>query len=362
MSLPSHGANPHRLYEQLSIKQPIDVIDFSENVNPAGPPTCIKQNWQALWKLVAKYPDPQGEPFLSAVTNYHSVPVNQVLLGNGAAEIFSLLASMFQKKRAIIIHPTFSEYEATLTANDVEIIHLEVEDIITWKLPIDRLIEEMEQADILYLCTPNNPTGVLPPKEQILLLIAKGKRANCHIVLDEAFIDWIDEGVSMIPYSANNPHVMVVRSMTKMYAIAGVRLGYLIASPNIIENLQNRTSHWHINGIAAVIGAWCLEDEDYRVKAIETAKKTREQFIHFLQQQGCKTTDSKTNYVSFQLPLKEQSKKFFTAMLEKGFVLRHTENFRGMNGEWFRVGMKQDCAMKALQEEMSIWLEQNSSL
>lgn len=359
MSLPNHGANPHRLYEQMSIKKPLQIIDFSENVNPAGPPMLIGEKWGDMQSLISRYPDPQGQPFLSAVANYHSVSEEHVLLGNGAAEIFSLLATLFQKKRAIIVHPTFYEYEATLMANDVEIIHLEVEDITTWKLPIQSIVEAMQVADILYLCTPNNPTGVLPQKEELLLLIKEGKKANCFIVLDEAFIDWIDEEVSMIPYIKDYPHMMIVRSMTKMYAIAGVRLGYMIASAAIVEKLQRKTSHWHINALASVIGAACLEEEEYRDKAIQYAQKSRDKFIEFLQGYGCKTTNSVTNYVSFQLPNANLSKVFFHDMLEKGFVLRHTENFRGMNGQWFRVGMKDEKAMKELQKEMASWLKQN---
>lgn len=359
MSLPNHGANPHRLYEQLSIKKPTQIIDFSENVNPAGPPSFIREKWDKLFPLISRYPDPLGQPFLSAVAKFHHVKEEHVLLGNGAAEIFSLLATMFYKKRAILIHPTFSEYAATLAANDVEIIHLEVDDIATWKLPIAQIIEEMQQAAILYLCTPNNPTGVLPPKEELLLLIKEAKKANCYLVLDEAFIDWVSEDASMIPFVKENPHIMIVRSMTKMYAIAGIRLGYMIAAPKVIKKLQQKTSHWHINGLAAVIGAICLEEKEFRDEAIRYAQKSREDFTAFLQQYGCKTTDSVTNYISFQLPQPKQSKVFFQAMLEKGFVLRHTENFKGMNGEWFRVGMKDEKAMKSLQKEMTLWLKQN---
>ena len=359
MSLPNHGANPHRLYEQLGIKEPAQIIDFSENVNPEGPPAFIKENWNNMLSLISRYPDPLGQPFLSAVAKYHRVREEQVLLGNGAAEIFTLLATLFQRKRAIIIHPTFSEYEATLSANNIEITHLEVENIITWKLPIHQIVIEMQQADVLYLCTPNNPTGVLPPKEELLFLIEEGEKANCYIVLDEAFIDWVDEGASMIPYLEDNSHILIVRSMTKMYAIAGVRLGYMLASPSITEMLQRKASHWHINGLAAVIGATCLEENEYRDTAICYAQKRREEFIAFLEKLGCKTTNSVTNYLSFQIPFTRDSKKFFHAMLEKGFVLRHTENFRGMNGEWFRVGMKKEQEMKALQKEMTSWLNQN---
>ena len=335
------------------------IIDFSENVNPAGPPSFIREKWNELFPLISRYPDPQGQPFLTAIAKFHNVDEDQVLLGNGAAEIFSLLATIFQHKRAIIIHPTFSEYEATLTANHVEMIHLEVDDITTWKLPIAQIMKEMKQADIVYLCTPNNPTGVLPPKEELQILIEEGKKANCHVVLDEAFIDWIGEEASMIPYVNEHPHIMIVRSMTKMYAIAGVRLGYMIAAPNMIQSLQRKTSHWHINGLAAVIGAACLEEVEFRDQSIQYAQKSREAFTAFLQQFGCKTTNSITNYVCFQLPKPQQSKDFFHAMLEKGLVLRHTENFKGMNGQWFRVGMKDDKSMKLLQKEMTSWLKQN---
>lgn len=359
MSLPNHGANPHRLYEQLSIQKPLQIIDFSENVNPAGPPMFIQENWGELFHLISRYPDPQGQPFLSAVADFHGVSEAQILLGNGAAEIFSLLALLFHQKRAIVIDPTFSEYEATLAVNDVEIIHLEVEDIATWKLPIESIIRAMQQADVLYLCTPNNPTGVLPSKEDLLSLMEEGKKVNCSIVLDEAFIDWIGEDASMIPYIKDNPHIMIVRSMTKMYAIAGVRLGYMVASPTIIERLQQKTSHWHINGLAAAIGAACLKESKYRDEAIRYAQESRKELTSFLQRYGCQTTKSMTNYVSFQLPQPKQSKLFFHAMLEKGIVLRHTENFRGMNGEWFRVGMKDEKAMQALQKEMGSWLKQN---
>ncbi len=359
MSLPNHGANPHRLYEQLSIKKPMEMIDFSENVNPAGPPSFIREKWDDLFPLISRYPDPQGQPFLAAIAKFHNVDEEQVLLGNGAAEIFSLLATIFQRKRAIIIHPTFSEYEATLAANHVEMVHIEVDDITTWKLPIVQIIKDMQQADILYLCTPNNPTGVLPPREELQLLIDEGEKANCHIVLDEAFIDWIGEEASMIPYINEHPHIMIVRSMTKMYAIAGVRLGYMIAAPEMIQTLQRKTSHWHINGLAAEIGASCLEETEFRNQSIQYAQKCRELFTAFLHQSGCKTTKSITNYICFQLPKPQQSKAFFHAMLEKGMVLRHTEYFKGMNGEWFRVGMKDEKSMKSLQKEMTLWLKRN---
>ncbi|MBK3495675.1 pyridoxal phosphate-dependent class II aminotransferase [Viridibacillus sp. YIM B01967] len=364
MSLPNHGANPHRLFAQLGIKQPSNILDFSENVNPAGAPDFIKNDWGNFLPLLQRYPDPEGEPFLSTVANYHGISTESIVLGNGAAEIFSLLATYFRGNNAIIVHPTFSEYEATLKGNDVEIQHVICEDIASWKLPLDELQHAMQNADVLYLCTPNNPTGVLPPKKDIQQLIASAKSANCSIVLDEAFIDFVDEGESFINAVTQNPHLIIVRSMTKMYAIAGIRLGYMVASSEVSNEIQRLAPHWHINGLAAEIGAHCLSKEQdvFRQQACEYAAKMRMRFQVFLRENNCLVTDSVTNYVSFQLPNSEQSKAFFMYLLERGIVLRHTENFIGMEGAWFRVGMKAPEAMERLEEAMTQWFQVNSSL
>lgn len=362
MSLPNHGANPQLLYSELAIPLPEQIIDYSENVNPLGPPLSVVENWQGYIHLLSSYPEPHGEPFLSAIAAYHGIPKSRVLLGNGAAEIFSLLAGHFQRKCAMIVHPTFSEYEATLRANGTEIIHLSVEEIENWKLPIDHIIENMKRADLLYLCTPNNPTGVLPPRNELVHLLEEGQKMGCTVILDEAFIDWIGEESSMISYIEDFPNLIIVRSMTKMYAIPGIRLGYMVSSPALIEALREKVPHWHINGIAAHIGAKCIDETHYREKSIEYAKKSKARFVDFLRKLGCKTTKSVTNYVCFKLPHPDLSQRFFHDMLNSGIVLRHTENFKGLDGKWFRVGMKNEQAMAVLQEEMEAWIKQNSHL
>jgi len=114
LALPNHGANAHHVYDRVGIKMPETVIDYSENVNPIGPPAFVYEKWSTYAHLVTKYPDPLGEPFLSTAAEYHDISVENVIVGNGAAEIFASLAKRYENKRAILIHPTFSEYEATL--------------------------------------------------------------------------------------------------------------------------------------------------------------------------------------------------------------------------------------------------------
>ena len=357
MHLPSHGANPLRLYESLGMKVPEKIIDFSENVNPVGPPASVRENWSHYFKLLSAYPDPTGEPFLSKVAAFHKVETNKIVLGNGASELFAVLARRYTGKRVIVVHPTFSEYEATLEAAKAEIVSVVVDDIGSWQLPIACLKQEMIDASALYLCTPNNPTGVLPSRTVLDELIAYGGTVDCEIILDEAFIDWVDEKLSFIPLIQENPHVIVVRSMTKLYAIPGIRLGYLVADEVICQNLKQQMPHWHINGLAAVIGAECLDSWEYAQEAVRIARLGREKIRKILDGYGCLVSDSVTNYMAFHLPKGHDAHTFFMFCLARGVVLRHSQNFKGMNGQWFRIGVKEDTAIAFLHVVLAEWFE-----
>ncbi|MFJ8067175.1 pyridoxal phosphate-dependent aminotransferase [Psychrobacillus sp. NPDC096426] len=357
MALPNHGANAHHVYERLGINMPEIVIDYSENVNPLGPPTFVKERWSTYAGLITKYPDPNGEPFLSAAANYHHVPTSNIIVGNGAAELFASLAKRYERKRAVLVHPTFSEYEATLAPYNV----YTKEIIAVGALPLNEVLDEIEIAEVIYICRPNNPTGYLIPLEEIVQIAEYAKRYKCEVILDEAFLDFIDEKESFIPYLNDFPNVIVVRSMTKMYAIPGLRLGYAVGSEAFVKDIRSRLSHWNSNAVATTIGAECLKEEAYRMQAIAYATEMREWFTDFLAKWNCVVLPSSTNFICFRLPNPTRSKVFFEYLLTKGCVLRHTENFKGLEGKWFRVGMKEKAQMEHLQKEMIAWFEGNLS-
>ncbi|MFC5604924.1 threonine-phosphate decarboxylase CobD [Sporosarcina koreensis] len=350
MQLPEHGANPRHVYEKLGIVPPARILDFSENCNPAGPPRSVVELWPELLTRLNTYPDPSGEPFHSKAAEYHGVMKESVIVGNGAAELLSLIAERYRGKRAIVVHPTFSEYEATLRAKGVEIERVIASEADGFKLPVDAVLDRLAEAAVVYICTPNNPTGVLPKRDELLSIIRKAGEDGCEVVLDEAFIDFIDESNSFIPELNEFPHVMVVRSMTKMYAIPGIRLGYVVAHHDVIAELKSTAPHWNVNGIAAAIGAVCLGEEAYRETAIRHATEQRVKMAAFLKGYGCIVTESEANFLSFK---PQDAGKLYTDMLAKGIVLRHSENFRGMDGRWLRIGMKSGEEMEELRRELA---------
>jgi len=350
-----HGANYKSLYERFQLEVPETVYDLSENVNFLGAPPAIKTVWPALLETISSYPHPEAEPLRSTLAQTHNVSSNHILVGNGAAELLTFFANRFSGKRVIILHPTFSEYKLTLDAAGAEVVELVIEDLHNYQLPLSAIKEAMKDASCIYFCNPNNPTGALISKTILEELIRYGEQVNCEIVVDEAFMDWTDEKNSVIPIVPRHNHVTVFRSMTKMYGIAGVRLGYLVGSPQLVEQLENKLPHWHVNQLAIELGEICLQDESFRLESIRKSNEIKQDITLFLEQHDCIVLKSAANFLCFQLKKYEQTREFYFHCLKRGVVLRHTENYEGLNGQWLRIGMKDHAAMEAFKLCIDEW-------
>lgn len=344
MHYPAHGANPATLYEKLAIEMPEQIIDLSENVNFLGPPKSFKPIWQNFFQNIASYPHEEAEPLRSQIAACMSLPKEYVVIGNGAAELLMAMAKKYTKKKVLVIEPSFSEYKRTLQQQQAIIQSIVVDDIVDYVLPISAIMEQMKEASALYICNPNNPTGVLQTKDVLCKIIAHGKRIGCDVIVDEAFIDWTDESQSVIAIAAHYPNLIVLRSMTKMYSMASVRLGYVVSQQ--AAAIKAQLPHWNVSGIAIALGMQALEEEAFRQTSIQAVAKLREESVEFLRKQGCHVTNSVANYVAFRLPKPYDAAHFFLSLLSQGIVVRHSENFYGMAGQWFRLAMKEQDKME----------------
>lgn len=338
MSYPAHGANAGNLYQLLGLNMPETIIDLSENVNPAGVPESIRRIWPKLIEAVSHYPDEQAEPFRTKSANFHKVTPEQIVVGNGAAECLMVLAKYFSGKTVGLLEPSFSEYKRTLLQENVYVKSIVVDDICTYRFSLETVKKQMHSLDALYLCNPNNPTGVLTPKVQIEELLRYGQMTDCAIVVDEAFMDWTDEKESVIPLVSKYENLIVLRSMTKMYALAGIRLGYIIGGRS--KQFLGFFPHWNVSGLAIQIGCLCLEEQQYVKEARRHSDGARKDVTDFLHEYGCEVSKSSANFILFRPPVNVDPDHFFLFLLSKGVVLRHTKNYMGLNGQWFRIALK----------------------
>ncbi|RXJ03885.1 threonine-phosphate decarboxylase [Anaerobacillus alkaliphilus] len=339
MQLPNHGANPEHLVRSLHLSQSENTIDFSVNTNPFPLQNHIIANWNQYIESISKYPDPSSEQFIEFLSTKENVQRNQLLLGNGAAQLIYLLAMYFQKKKVAILEPTFSEYREACVA-----FGCDIEGIIMghpWELNKEKLVKRCQQKDVLFICNPNNPTGVSYPPEDLIHVIQKLSSYNVTVIIDEAFFDFQEHGTTLIQLVNQYDNLIILRSLTKMYGLAGLRLGFMAANETVIASVSKLQHPWSINGLAQQIGLECLQDDVHVRNTQEFMKNERLRLFPLLEELGYEVSNSQVNYYL----LKEKDKKedclaLIKFLIVNGIIPRHTYNFVSLQGQYIRLAIK----------------------
>lgn len=361
MSLPTHGANPHYLYEALGMEMPKECIDFSANINPLGPPPSLAENWSSFYNSMIHYPDPHATQLTKRIAEKEKLPERSILMGNGGAEMITLVGRLLAGKKVLIIQPAFAEYaEACLAAGcEVSFHQLQAPN---WELELDPLRPLLQQNDAVFICTPNNPTGVSFPQEVVNELVVECKQANCIVVIDEAFYDFTDDAFTYSSLVSTNEHVIILRSMTKIFAIPGIRLGYLLANETLVQQLKTYKPHWSVNAIALAGGQLCLEEDTYIEQTRAYIKEQKQRLFTFFAEYGFEVSNSSVNFYLLRDRGAEDASELLSFLLKKGIIPRHTYNFPGLDGRWLRFAVKREEDHTVLMEALRQWRDQHSIL
>jgi threonine-phosphate decarboxylase len=338
----------------MGLSLPDQYIDFSANINPLGPPPALKEKWNDFYQEITVYPDPFAEKLTSRIAEGEQISTDSILIGNGGAELITLVARFLTGKKVLVIEPTFSEYEKACRANQCEIHYHQLKEP-NFELNIDELRLSLSSADALFLCNPNNPTGIQYSVSTILSIIEECKKQNCFVILDEAFYDFLLDYHSFIPYINKFPNLIIIRSMTKMFAIPGLRLGYLAANPDIISQLSRMQPHWSINTIALLAGELCLQNKEFIKKTQVYIWEERKHLHTFFNQNNFEITPSQVNFYLLRDPFLKDQFSLFNFLLHKGIIPRHTFNFPGLEGNWLRFAIKSKQENSALMEVLLEW-------
>lgn len=338
----------------MGLSLPEMFIDFSANINPLGPPTALKEKWNDFYQEITVYPDPFAENLKNRIAESEQTSVNSILIGNGGAELITLVARFLSGKRVVVVEPSFSEYEKACRANKCEIQYHQLLEP-NFELSIDELLPTLSSADALFLCNPNNPTGIQYPVSTVISIIQECEKQNCFVILDEAFYDFLKDYQSFIPYINKFSNLIIIRSMTKMFAIPGLRLGYLAAAPDIIAALRPLQPHWSINTIALLAGELCLQNKEFMNETQVYISEERERLFTFFKKNNFVNTSSQVNFYLLRDPNLQEQISFFEFLLLKGIIPRHTFNFPGLEGNWLRFAIKSKEENSKLMEVLLEW-------
>jgi len=227
------------------------VTDFSVNLNPYGPPDFIFDALKACMGEIKNYPNVESEQLKALIARKFGCPESEVLVGAGVSELIQLVTIGFVKKRAVIPAYTYGEYEKSVRMMGAEVKKIEMPGL---ELKPELISEAMQPDDVVFLCNPNNPTGQYIPEEGLSLLIDEAERVDALLVLDEAYIDFVNDAFPSHSYLSSTGNLLILRSLTKSFAIPGVRVGYALGSEPIISVLRQLKAPWSVSVFAQRIG------------------------------------------------------------------------------------------------------------
>jgi histidinol-phosphate aminotransferase len=292
ISRPVHGGIQDRELRAVGI-DPASVTDFSASINPLGPPARVLSAVQNA--DYSRYPDPDCRELREAIAAYHGVSPEQVLAGNGATELIHLIARAFvaRGKRATIAGPTFSEYAAAVAVAGGRVTEVRAREEDGFQPDLGALRRSAAASDMTFLCNPNNPTGVYLSRADVLSLI-EGHHRLC--VVDEAYVSFVHDAWNAIDL-VESGQVLIIRSLTKDYAIPGLRLGYLVGDTALIERVRQQQVTWSVNAGALAAGLAALGEGAYLAQARALVHKNKRLLVNGLRQLGLTVMEGAANFV-----------------------------------------------------------------
>lgn len=332
----AHGGNIREAAELLGISAG-QLLDFSANINPLGMPASVKRAIVDNLQLAERYPDVEYRHLHQALARHHQVPVEWIVAGNGETEAIFALVDGLKPRRAMIVTPGFAEYRRALEWSGCLINTFALREEDGWQLTEAILDALSAELDCLFLCTPNNPTGLLPERSLLAAIALRCRELNIALILDEAFIDFIVGEPGFIPVLQDNPHIWVLRSLTKFYAIPGLRLGYLVNSDEqAMARIRARQMPWSINAFAALAGETILEERAYQQATWQWLQEEGERFYQRLKAlPGLTVYPGRANYLLLKCDIDLQR-----ALLERHILIRSCANYPGLDGRYFRVAIR----------------------
>ncbi|MDT8859293.1 threonine-phosphate decarboxylase CobD [Alkalihalobacillus sp. MEB130] len=341
MKWPNHGGQPEEMQQLFGIEKDTQMLDFSANLNPIGPPDWVKEALNNHYHTITQYPDPTYSHTTTSLADYEGLDKDQVLLTNGGSEAIFLVAKYFENGKSMIVHPTFLEYERACHH-----YHIETEDVFykaeeKFQLPLTCMLEKLPNTDVIFLCRPNNPTGTVIKEEDLRRLLEEGMKTGTTVVVDEAFVDFLPTTIpSLTKWLSIYPNLVLLRSLTKMYTIPGLRVGYMMAHKDMIKVLREEQIPWSVNSLVDAIVPRLLDDTRFVEKTRTWLNEQSKYMFEELTNLGYILSPSKVNFYLLQDKMQVETDELFRYLLNHGIVTRHTHNFKGLNGTFIRVAVR----------------------
>lgn len=345
-----HGGNVHKYAREKGIEKS-EIVDFSANINPLGISKNALDQLKYSFEDILNYPDPEYTELLNSISEFENIEKERIILGNGAIECIFLLGEHLKSKHTLLLAPTFVEYERAFSKYNSKISFYNLKEENKFDLNVESLIKNIEEnreipIDTVVICNPNNPTGRLTPKNELKKLLDYCNENSIKLVMDEAFVDFTeDEELNSMKEYLSYSNLIILKSLTKFFAIPGLRLGYLLTSnKKILEDIKSNRIPWVINCMASSIAINSLKDLEYIKRSKECVIKNRLFLMkELLEIKNIIVLKGEANYLLLKssINLKEKLSKY-------NIMIRTCDNYRNMPVGYYRIAVKDEISNNKL--------------
>jgi histidinol-phosphate aminotransferase len=295
-----------------------EVIDFSVNLNPYGPPDFVFTAIKEAMTEIKRYPDAESQELREKISKKFECTEGRILVGAGVSELIQLVALTFVKDRVLMPKHTYGEYEVAAKMMGGRIKRIEMPGL---RIYPELIVEEMKPNDVVFLCNPNNPTGQYLGKEETELILEEAERVDALLVIDEAYVDFVRNDFPSHVFSTQN--LVILRSMTKSYAIPGIRLGYAISSEENIREMRKVKAPWSVSVFAQKIGIKAMGDDLFLNKTREKIERSKEEIENKFRELDI-PLHSDANFYIMDVGKAKEAKR---VLLKHGFLVRDCTSF-----------------------------------
>lgn len=314
------------------------TIDFSANCNPFGTPEGVKKAAAAAMEDIWCYPDVECRELRKTLEESEGIPYEQIICGNGAADLIFGLVLARKPKKALIPAPTFAEYEQALCAVGCKVEYYYLKEENGFVPKEDMLSYITEDTDMVFFCNPNNPTGVLSERTFLRKLADRCRECDTFLVLDECFTDFVEEPecYTMKPYLSKYENLFLLKAFTKRYAMAGLRVGYgFCSNEGVLKKMRTVMQPWNVSVAAQKAGVAALKEESYVRDSMKKIQEERRFLQDKLAEIGLLLYGSKANYIFFR-----GNENLWEECLKRGIQIRDCRNYVGLEQGFYRTAVR----------------------
>ncbi len=358
--LGGHGGNIYAVARQFGW-QPSEITDMSSNINPLGPPAglmdCLKENLSALTVL----PEADGRQTILNFAAYLDIDPERILAGTGTTQFIYALPRVLNSKSALILGPTYADYADAFAMHHIACSILLAEESEDFRPDMDHFRQHLEGKDTVVICNPNNPTGRLIPLDDLQHLCLAHPQTN--FIIDESYLPFVmgAENESMVNAGAEN--VIVLSSLSKIFKIPGLRIGFIIAIPQMIEKFKTYLTPWSVNGLAQAAVHYLAMQRDQIDVFVQNSRlfletQRKEFYDRFRNAPHVKLYPSCTSFVLIQLPSTIASEEVWTNLVKEKILIRNCSNFDGLSDRYIRISLKAPETNSMLAEKLIALIQQ----